>query len=120
MLAKSVGWGWLSYHAFIAGYRLSGFVPPILGLRNGILYMEWVPTQEVIDSGTIQRRQLIDRSAHYVAARTWHLMLGKQLPTRKPIQRHQTGLRLLANSLAGAYGRLLARSLMLSRVRKVL
>jgi hypothetical protein len=37
VLAKSVGWGWLGYHAFLAGHRLSGFVPPILGLRDGIL-----------------------------------------------------------------------------------
>jgi len=27
---KSVGWGWLGYHAFLAGRRLSEFVPPIL------------------------------------------------------------------------------------------
>ena len=39
VLAKSVGWGWMGYHAFLTGHRLSGFVPPILGLRDGILYM---------------------------------------------------------------------------------
>src|SRR5262249_46715992 len=42
VLAKSVGWGWMGYHAFLAGDRLSGFVPPVLGLRDGILYMEWI------------------------------------------------------------------------------
>ena len=47
VLAKSVGWGWLSYHAFLIGHRLSGFVPPILGLRDGILYMEWIPQPAV-------------------------------------------------------------------------
>ena len=31
VLAKSVGWGWLSYRAFLIGHRLSGYVPPILG-----------------------------------------------------------------------------------------
>src|SRR6516162_10257735 len=40
VLAKSVGWGWLGYHAFLAGHRLLGFVSPILGLREGILYMD--------------------------------------------------------------------------------
>ena len=42
VLAKSVGWGWLGYHAFLIGHRLQGYVPPILGLRDGILYMEWI------------------------------------------------------------------------------
>jgi hydroxymethylpyrimidine pyrophosphatase-like HAD family hydrolase len=39
---KSVGWGWLGYHAYIAGTRLAGFVPNVIGLRNGMLLMEWV------------------------------------------------------------------------------
>lgn len=43
VLANSVGWGWLGYHAFLAGHRLTGFVPPVLGLRDGILYTEWLP-----------------------------------------------------------------------------
>jgi hypothetical protein len=43
VLAKSVGWGWLGYHAFLAGQRLGGFVPPLLGLRDGILYSQWLP-----------------------------------------------------------------------------
>src|SRR5260370_1932173 len=43
VLAKSVGWRWLGYHAFLAGHRLSGFVPPILRQRDSILYMEWIP-----------------------------------------------------------------------------
>jgi hypoxanthine phosphoribosyltransferase len=42
VLAKSVGWGWLGYHAFLCGERLCGLVPPVLGLRDGILYCEWV------------------------------------------------------------------------------
>src|SRR5439155_4320168 len=39
---KSVGWGWLGYHAYIAGKRLEGFVPAVLGLRNGLLLTEWL------------------------------------------------------------------------------
>ena len=34
---------WLGYHAFLAGHRLAGFVPPVLGLRDGVLYSEWLP-----------------------------------------------------------------------------
>ena len=34
VLAKSVGWGWLGYHAFLAGHRLAGFVPPVLRVQD--------------------------------------------------------------------------------------
>ncbi len=42
ILAKSTGWGWLGYHGFLAGHRLAGHVPPILGLRDGLVYMQWI------------------------------------------------------------------------------
>ena len=73
VLAKSVGWGWLSYHAFLIGHRLSGYVPPILGLRDGILYMEWIPQPAVAPSG--KRAELVEASASYVAARARRLTL---------------------------------------------
>ena len=101
VLAKSVGWGWLGYHAFLAGHRLSGFVPPILGQRDGILYMEWIPARHTGDRGS--REAWIDTSASYVAARVRRLGLrsgigiGGQSATagcRRPVagQRAQPGL----------------------------
>src|SRR5260370_40817031 len=45
VLAKSVGGGWLGYHAFQTGQAIAEFVPPLLGLRDGILYTEWLPQQ---------------------------------------------------------------------------
>jgi len=39
---KSAGWGWLGYHAYIAGRRLDGFVPELIGLRNGLLVTAWI------------------------------------------------------------------------------
>jgi hypothetical protein len=63
VLAKSVGWGWLGYHAFLAGHRLSGFVPPILGLRDGILYMEWFPQPSLDQDGYAEREERIETSA---------------------------------------------------------
>ncbi len=45
ILAKSVGWGWFGYHAYLAGTRLAGFVPPVIGLRQGMLFTEWVGTE---------------------------------------------------------------------------
>ena len=71
VLAKSVGWGWLSYRAFLIGHRFSGYVPPILGLRDGILYMEWLP-QPAVELGA-KRKEIVGASASYAAARLRHL-----------------------------------------------
>ncbi len=42
VLVKSVGWGWLGYHAYLAGTRLHEFVPKVYGLRDGMLFSEWI------------------------------------------------------------------------------
>ena len=42
VVSKSVGWGWFGYHAYLAGARLAGFVPPVVGLRHGLLFSRWV------------------------------------------------------------------------------
>src|SRR5262249_7049758 len=46
VLAKSVGRGWLGYHAFLAAQALCEFVPPVLGLRDGLLFTEWLPQDQ--------------------------------------------------------------------------
>lgn len=42
VLAKDVGYGWLGYHAYLAGTRLRPGVPRVLGLREGFLFSEWI------------------------------------------------------------------------------
>src|SRR4029077_10494968 len=93
VLAKSVGWGWLGYHAFLAGHRLAGFVPPILGQRDGILYMQWIPARETGDRGS--REAWIDTSASYAAARVRHLNLETGSASGIDLQRQDAGVRLL-------------------------
>ena len=48
-------------------------MPPILGLRDGILYMEWMP-QPAVEPDS-KRSVLLDASAAYVAARVRRLNL---------------------------------------------
>jgi HAD superfamily hydrolase (TIGR01484 family) len=110
ILAKSVGWGWLGYHAFLAATRLEEFVPRVLGLRDGILYMEWVApganTGEIAD-----RSRFTASAASYVAARVRTLALPKD-PVRDLAQsgRHR-GTEELAGVLSGAYGSKIASAL---------
>ena len=103
VLAKSVGWGWLAYHAFHAAEQLAQFVPTVLGLRDGILYTEWF--QEGQDSGAfpLDRDAWIKSIANYVAARTRNLTLGSD-PTPDLVRegRHK-GYQVLASVLSRAF-----------------
>jgi hydroxymethylpyrimidine pyrophosphatase-like HAD family hydrolase len=118
VLAKSVGWGWLGYHAFLAGHRLSGFVPPVLGLRDGILYMEWFPQPSLPLDRVEKRERLIDASASYVAARVRYLGLGTSPASRKGLQRDENGFRLLQKVLSRAYGPIVTHTLMQIRLER--
>ena len=114
VLAKSVGWGWLSYHAFLVGYRLSGYVPPLLGLREGILYTEWIPQPVAEPNG--KRVALVGASASYVAARARRLKLEGDTAASIVLKRHDNGVQVLAKTLSRAYGTVLAERLMEARL----
>jgi hydroxymethylpyrimidine pyrophosphatase-like HAD family hydrolase len=102
VLAKSVGWGWLGYHAFHAAEALSEFVPPTLGLRDGILYTEWLPQTDP-PALPVDRERLLLRAASYVAARVRSLRLPTD-PVPELDPRRQKGTELLAGVLSRAYG----------------
>lgn len=116
VLAKSVGWGWLGYHAFIAGSRLSEFVPPVLGLRDGILYTEWLPQSRPAGAGE-DRHRLISRLASYIAARVGSMGLGTDpSPDLSRADQHK-GFALLADTLSRTYGWKPAAVLTRGRIR---
>ena len=102
VLAKSVGWGWLAYRAFIAGQRLAKYVPPVLGLRNGFLFTEW----RLSDRGSQppSRSLVVNTLASYVAARVRSLGLGKDPSAELNGAKQHEGLDELAGLLSGAYG----------------
>jgi len=117
VLAKSVGWGWLGYRAFLMGYQLSGYVPPVLGLRDGILFMEWVPNQPI--KSPCQRNELLAASASYTAARVRRLNLSHSA-ARMDLKRSNNGHLTLAYALSQAYGRFLPQKLMRPRLAAML
>ncbi|PSH05359.1 MAG: hypothetical protein CXZ00_01300 [Acidobacteria bacterium] len=82
VLVKGVGWGWLGYHAFLSGTRLQEFVPRVLGLRDGLLFSEWIeppPGGSEIDSNAFS-----SRVAAYIAARVKLLPLAEHPSTDQP------------------------------------
>jgi hypothetical protein len=100
VFAKSVGWGWLGYAAFLAADRLAGRVPPLLGLRDGILYTEWLPQTVHAGRGNAPRSAWIATAAAYVADR------ADRLPVAAPdaLDAQHEGLTRLADALSAAYG----------------
>jgi hydroxymethylpyrimidine pyrophosphatase-like HAD family hydrolase len=120
VLAKSVGWGWLGYHAFLAGQSLSGFVPAILGLRDGILYMEWIPNSAINPESLGKTKAHIETAASYIAARTRHLSFGADSADTVERSRQNNGAQLLRNSLSNAYGAFPVNVLTQSRLGRLL
>lgn len=118
VLAKSVGWGWLSYRAFILSERLSRFVPPVLGLRNGFLYTEWRPQPKLVTNQAKDGR--LNDIACYVASRV-RLAGLQDDPSADLIRDNQhTGFEELTNVLSRAYCSRTARLLKRPRMRREL
>jgi len=102
VLAKSVGWGWLGYHAYLTGTRLAAFVPKVIGLRNGLLFTEW------LEDGTNGREEavgpeLISRLSSYISRRTQSLALSEDPWFASPGYRW-TGWDAVLDIVRSAYG----------------
>jgi hydroxymethylpyrimidine pyrophosphatase-like HAD family hydrolase len=102
VIAKSVGWGWLGYHAYIAGIRLAGVVPPVIGMRDGLLFTKWIG-----ELTPPEARRIPDVSVHalasYVASRARRLRLTED-PCYENLHYGRTGWSELVNLLRRAYG----------------
>jgi hydroxymethylpyrimidine pyrophosphatase-like HAD family hydrolase len=118
VIAKSVGWGWLGYHAFTAAQRLSPMVPPVLGLRDGVLYAEWL-----FDAGPdadVGRNNLVSALARYSGARARTLALDHDLSADLARADQHKGSAVLAEALSRAYGWKPAALLKRPRIRREL
>lgn len=102
VLAKSVGWGWLGYHAYIIGRRLAGSVPPVIGLRNGLVLTGWLDEADG-DRFVTGDRPMAVAMASYVARRARQLPVGED-PCFSSRGYRWTGWDELAYMLRGVYG----------------
>ncbi len=103
VLAKGVGFGWYSYHAFLAGERLEGLVPSIIGMRDGILYSEFVPGGNA-SAYLADRTQLTRLLASYVAKRVETLTVPGDATRKMCTGIGHNGFEHLADTLSRAYG----------------
>src|SRR5439155_17554526 len=102
VLVKSVGWGWLGYHAYLMGARLAGCVPRLIGLRDGLLLTEWLDEGSACRVGDTRDR-VVDAIALYIARRARHLALPGD-PCLEPREYRWTGWDELVSILRGVYG----------------
>ncbi len=102
ILFKSVGWGWLGYHAYIAGMRLHGFVPRVIGLRDGLLAMEWIDRTEDLPQSD-SSAQTVKLLGAYTAARARRLALSGDCRFEKRTYRY-TGSDEMLNIIRAVYG----------------
>lgn len=102
VLVRSVGWGWLGYHAYLMGVRLAGCVPRLIGLRNGLLLTEWLDEGGACRMGDARDR-LVDAIARYTARRAQQLALPGD-PGVEPREDRRTGWDELVSILGGVYG----------------
>src|SRR5439155_12766827 len=102
VVAKSVGWGWLGYHAYLAGTRLADFVAPVIGLRHGLLFSRWVG--DLTGPSTDSSKTVpVATLAAYVAKRTQRLRLSED-PGLEGHDDSWDGWKVLLGVLRRAYG----------------
>ena len=107
VLAKSVGWGWLGYHAYLVGKRLEGSVAPVIALREGLVISRWVGTPEGF--GQCPPSEMIRQAVPgYVARRAKALPLAED-PCSDDMAFDSSAWSSLADAFEGVYGRVLRR-----------
>jgi hydroxymethylpyrimidine pyrophosphatase-like HAD family hydrolase len=117
ILARSVGFGWYAYRAFLAAQRLETFVPPVLGMRDGILYMDWIDPS---DDEHAVGGDMVARMAAYIAARVKGLGLGATSLGAASVKGGDNGVDQLARTLVAAYGQFPAGVLRRGRLAEIL
>ncbi len=107
VLAKSVGWGWLGYHAYLAADRLTDFVPRLIGVRDGLMFVEWLGGEDA-PAAQPAPESIAAAVPSYVAARVRGLQLGED-PTSGVVGYRRTGRDRILEVLRRPYGRVLGR-----------
>ena len=103
VMAKSVGWGWLGYHAALSAQGLSEFVPKVFGVRQGMMYSEWVRnghdwSKELKDEGDI-----VKKVSGYICRRTNLLRLNEN-PSTFLSKYRESGMQSVAIILSNVFG----------------
>ncbi len=103
IMVKSVGWGWLGYHAALAADRLEGFTPRVYGVRNGMMFLDWIEDENGWEEKQSSQEQTAQRLSAYISRRTNLLRLDED-PMRFLSSYQDSGLQSIALILTKAFG----------------
>lgn len=99
VIGKSVGWGWFGYHSAILSYHLQEYIPRIYGLRDGVLYYEWIREDR---SGPPDQSDRAATVGDYIAERAVKFKLDDTLDDMHKYR--EGGLQPIANILCEVFG----------------
>jgi hydroxymethylpyrimidine pyrophosphatase-like HAD family hydrolase len=119
MLVEGVGLGYLGAHALAVARDLGMFSPRVFGLRDGLLYREWLPHERRVDCAAEELDPAVAGSiAAYVATR--HRALGVKEDISLRLAGEQPAWEVASMALSRVFGRgsLAARPLVTDRVAK--
>lgn len=108
---QGVGVGYYGEHVAVVAAAQDAAVPEILGLRNGLLFREWLPDSHRIDSTSDEGRQaLLDGLPTYVANRR------ERLPARADTSLRLAGHQPVWETAAAEISRAFARAWPIAQV----
>jgi hypothetical protein len=119
VLVEGVGLGYLGAQALAVARELTTFSPRVFGLRDGLLYREWLSDEPRGGRATAEKDPAIAASiAAYVAARRRALPVPEDISLR--LAGEQPAWEVASMSLSRVFGRagLAARPLLTDRVAK--
>jgi hydroxymethylpyrimidine pyrophosphatase-like HAD family hydrolase len=119
VLVEGVGLGYFGAHALAAAPDLAAFSPRVFGLRDGLLYREWLPNDRRPVRIVAERDPAVAHSiAAYVAARRRALPVEEDVSLR--LVGEQPAWEVASMTLSRAFGRasLAARPLLTDRVAR--
>jgi phosphoglycolate phosphatase-like HAD superfamily hydrolase len=104
VLVEGVGLGYLGAHRLATPALLEHYAAPVLGLRNGLLYREWLADEQRVTSLSVSEEQeLASAVADYACARRRALPLGDDFSRRMAGQ--QPAWEVASRILSGSFGR---------------
>lgn len=118
VIAKSVGCGWYGYHAVLTAERLQGFVPPVIGFAQGLVFEGWVGKETT--KALKQRDEFWQRAADYISCRTQVLRLDADPVRALAKDNRHKAVEELSGILSKAYGSSPAALLQRARLRDCL
>jgi hydroxymethylpyrimidine pyrophosphatase-like HAD family hydrolase len=82
VLVEGVGLGFLGAHVLPLARELQPFMPKVFGLRDGVLYREWLPDERRVKSEDTDEQATASAIATYVATRQLVLPVDTDLSLR--------------------------------------